>query len=389
MDNLLYDLFRAYYSARKNKRNTINALSFEINHEEKIFRLYREIKSRKYKISPSLCFISFRPVKREIFASDFRDRVVHHLIYNYINPVFEKVFINDTYSCRTGKGTSCGIERAEHFIRSCSKNYSKDCHILKLDIKGYFMAMDRSLLYKKVKETLKNFKEKTDFDLDLVLYLVYKTIFNDPVKNCKVKGKITDWKGLPKSKTLFWTKRGKGLPIGNLTSQLFGNVYLNEFDHFIKEELKIKCYGRYVDDIIIIHKDKEYLKILVSLLKRHLKQNFFLELHSKKIYLQHFSKGVLFLGAIIKPYRSYIGRRTKGNFYRKIGYWKDFFENNKGKMSKKNKSDFLASVNSYLGAIKRKNTYKLRKKIVVEYLLPFFEKYILSSGDYGKVVLKT
>ena len=100
-----------------------------------------------YAIGQSICFIVDKPVKREIFAADFRDRIVHHLIFNYINAIFEKHFIKDSYSCRAGKGTSQGIERVDHFIRSCSENYHKDCWILKLDIKGYFMAMDRNILY--------------------------------------------------------------------------------------------------------------------------------------------------------------------------------------------------------------------------------------------------
>ena len=154
---LLNDLFQAYYDARRNKRNTISALKFEVDYEKKLFKLYEEIKNRNYQLNESICFISFYPVQREIFAADFRDRIVHHLIYNYISPIFERQFINDAYSCREGKGTSYGIKRIDHFIRSCSRNYKKDCYILKLDIKGYFMSMDRSILYEKIEKTLCKF----------------------------------------------------------------------------------------------------------------------------------------------------------------------------------------------------------------------------------------
>jgi len=111
-----------------------------MNYEQKLLDLGRELVNGTYKISPSICFISFKPLQREIFAADFRDRIVHHLIYNYISPIFERSFINDSYSCRLGRGTSYGIKRLNHFIRSCSENYKKDCYILKLDIKGYFMS---------------------------------------------------------------------------------------------------------------------------------------------------------------------------------------------------------------------------------------------------------
>ena len=163
------DLFQAYFDARKNKRNTINALAFEKHLEANLFALASEIIERKYAPKPSICFIVDKPVKREIFAADFRDRVIHHFIYNYISPIFEKSFINDSYSCRKGKGTHYGIKRIDHFIRSCSQNYSKDCYILKLDIKGYFMAMNRSLLYDKVKAELIRTEKKLGFDLELVL----------------------------------------------------------------------------------------------------------------------------------------------------------------------------------------------------------------------------
>ena len=228
------DLFGAYFDARRNKRHTINALSFEVDYETKLFGLYEDIKNGEYCINPSVCFISFSPVQREIFAADFRDRIVHHLIYNYISPLFERLFIGDSYSCRVGKGTSRGVERLGHFIRSCSHNYQKDCYVLKLDIMGYFMAIDHFVLYQKVERVINRFRYDVYFDVDLVLRLIRQVIFHDHVKNCRIKGKIKDWSGLPKSKSLFWAEKNKGLPIGNLTSQLFGNVYLNDFDHFVK-----------------------------------------------------------------------------------------------------------------------------------------------------------
>ena len=345
---LLYDLFQAYYDARKNKRNTINALAFEIDYEAKLFELYEEIKNGKYEISPSICFVIKRPMLREVFAADFRDRVIHHLIYNYISPFFERLFINDSYSCRGGKGTSLGIKRMDHFIRSCSRNYSRDCYILKLDIRGYFMAIDHFILYQKVEKTLNRFREEANFDVDLILRLIHQIIFHNHIKDCRLKGEREDWEDLPKTKSLFYAGKGKGLPIGNLTSQLFGNVYLNDFDHFIKYKLGCKYYGRYVDDFIIINQDKEYLKSIIPIFKEYLKDELSMELHPKKIYLQHFSKGVSFLGAIIKPYRFYIRNQTKGNFQKKIRYWNNFFER-KSNFTRKASGQFLASMNSYLG----------------------------------------
>ncbi len=385
-DKIILDLFQAYFDARKNKRNTINAIVFEKHLEANVFALCDEIIENRYEPKPSICFIVNKPVKREIFAADFRDRVIHHFIYNYISPVFEKVFINDSYSCRKGKGTHYGIKRIAHFIRSCSQNYTNDCYVLKLDIKGYFMAMNKTLLYKKVKEELIKQKQKNDFDLTLVFNLIEKTLFNDPRENCIIKGRETDWIGLPETKSLFYAKRDCGLPIGNLTSQLFGNIYMNDFDHYVKRDLGIKYYGRYVDDIVLIHSDKEYLKSLVPILSNFLLSTLKLTLHPKKIYLQHYGKGVQFLGTVIKPHRIYIASRTKGNFYEAIETQNKIARNHKP--DNEEQKAFLSSINSYMGIMKHYKTYKLRKEILFKNLSAWWWNYVYLSGGISRFVMK-
>ena len=380
------DLFQAYFDARKNKRNTINALAFEKHLEANLFALANEIIERKYTPKPSICFVVDKPVKREIFAADFRDRVVHHFIFNYINPIFEKTFINDSYSCRKGKGTHYGIKRIDHFIRSCSLNYSKDCYILKLDIKGYFMAMNKTLLYNKVKNELIRTKNKVDFDLELVLYLIEKTIFNDPKVNCIIKGKKEDWVGLPQTKSLFHAQPYCGLPIGNLTSQLFGNIYMNEFDHWIKKELGIKHYGRYVDDFVLIHESKDYLQSIIPKLSDFLLSTLQLTLHPNKIYLQHYSKGVKYLGAVIKPHKTYIANRTKGNFYNAIEKQNQIARDHKP--TKEEQQAFQSSMNSYLGIMKHYQSYKLRKEMIFKHLSAWWWNYVYLSGGIAKFEMK-
>ncbi|MCX6798382.1 MAG: RNA-directed DNA polymerase, partial [Candidatus Falkowbacteria bacterium] len=284
-DQLLTDLFSAYYDARRHKRNTLNALEFEINYEHNLLELYHELKSDTYKIGSSVAFVVFDPVQREIIASPFRDRVIHHLVFNYINPILEKVFINDSYSCRQGRGTSYGINRVTHFVSSCSNNYHDNCFILKLDLAGYFMSINHKILYEKVKSYLIKHNEKINFDLDLVLVLLWKIIFHFYTTNCIIRGGLKDWQGLPRNKSLFYTQPGFGLPIGNLTSQLFSNIYLNDFDHYIKRELKFKYYGRYVDDLLLVHQSRERLKIAINEIRDYLQSNLNLKLHPKKIYL--------------------------------------------------------------------------------------------------------
>ena len=382
-DNILLEyLFQAYFDARKNKRNTIIALAFEKKFEEKIFELFDEIISGNYKPNSSICFVVNQPVKRKIFAANFRDRVIHHLIYNYTAPILEKSFINDSYSCRKGKGTHYGIKRIDHFIRSCSQNYSKDCYILKLYIKGYFMSINRKILFEQVNSSLFSKFHKIDFDMNLLLNLIEKTIFNDPTKNCIIKGKRIDWKDLPKDKSLFTSQTNCGLPIGNLTSQLFGNVYLNDFDHFVKSDLKIKYYGRYVDDFVLIHNDRYYLKSLINVIGKYLEKELKLTLHPNKIYLQYYSKGVKYLGAVIKPHRIYIANRTIGNFYNSIQKQNEIVSEHKP--TKEEIESFIASMNSYLGIFQHYKTFKIRKRMLFAYLSGWWWNHVYLSGGYKK-----
>lgn len=370
-DQLLKDLFKAYFDARRNKRNTFNALEFEINYERKIFDLYYDLKNNKYELSRSIAFIVNHPVKREVIAASFRDRIIHHLIFNYINPVFEASFINDSYSCRKGKGTSYGIKRLQHFIRSCSDNYQKNCYILKLDLSGYFMSINRNILYKIIEDKLMKKNIKYNFDVFLVLDLIKKTIFNNCIGNCLVKGDLKDWSSLPINKSLFCAKKDCGLPIGNLTSQLFSNIYLSNFDNFVKRNLRFKYYGRYVDDFIIVDKDKEKLKKAILDIDKYLKENLYLKLHPKKIYLQNFSHGVDFLGAVIGPYKFFCRNRLKHNIYKSITQTNKMLTKN---ISEKGLKMILATANSYLGSLSKYQSFNLRQIIFNERLSFVFKK---------------
>ncbi len=375
-DKLLHDLFLAYYDARKNKRNTTNQMKFEIDYEHNLFELYEDILARRYKIRPSICFVVEKPVKREIFAADFRDRVVHHLVCGYINPIFERVFIHDSFSCRKGKGTLFGIQRLDHHIRSCSQNYSKDCYILKLDLRGYFMSINRKLLLKKLIALLEKYRYRVFnvdengnvirwndcFDFELVFYLLDIIVNNDPTINCRIKGQEKDWDGVPFSKSLFTVPEGVGLPIGNLTSQLFSNIYLNDFDHYLKETLRLKYYGRYVDDFYVIHSDLAFLNELKKTISTYLQQELELCIHPNKIYLQHYRKGVTFLGACVKPHVTFVCQRVKASFLGALDTW-DKNLSRKPDMGMIELEKMRSTINSYLGIMQHHKTFKLKRKI--------------------------
>ena len=357
----LEDIFRAYYECRQSKRRTVNALAFELDFERELVRLWKDINNNTYKVGRSIAFIVKEPVQREVFAADFRDRIVHHLIAEKINSLFEGEFIQDSYSCRTGKGTLYGIKRIDAHIKECSENYTRDCYVLKLDIQSFFMSLDKTILYKNLEHFLQ--ARYNHSDRPIILRLIRQIIFYQPENKCVIKGNRSDWNGLPYYKSLFWSAQNCGLPIGNLTSQIFANFYLHSLDKFVAEKLKIKHYGRYVDDFILIHQDKQVLLDAHKKIKSYLWSNLRLNLHPRKFYLQHYSKGVRFIGAIIKPNRIYIGTRTKTNLYKKIRKEIPVMAQGVGE-TLKGLEHFISSVNSYLGFMRYYNTYRLRNHIL-------------------------
>jgi len=244
------------------------------------------------------------------------------------------------------------------------------------------MSINKNVLFAKLKQFIKEKYQQPD--KDLIIKLCKQIIENDPTKNCIIKGSKNDWKDLPKTKSLFHSKPNCGLPrrlfnqrgepIGNLTSQVFANFYMDCFDHFVKHYLKIRYYGRYVDDFVIVHEDKEYLKKLVPQLSAFLQLELQATIHPKKIYLQHYSKGVNFLGTIILPNRIYIAKRTKGNFYESIEKHNKIARDHKP--TKEEQRALQSSMNSYLGIMKHYKSYKLRKHMINKNLSGWWWNYV-------------
>ena len=385
-EHLLYQLNLSYVQARKNKRNTHNQLAFELNQETNLHHLAKAIYERKYAPKPCIAFIINKPVMREIFAADFTDRVIHHFIYRCIYPIIDRKLIHDTYSCRVGKGTLFGIDRAKGFMRSCSQDFTKDTYFLKLDIEAYFMNMHHDILFEQVIAMLpQNKKSFLGISRETLIYLIRQTIFNNVAENCRIKGSKSDWDDLPPSKSLFNYPSNTGLPIGNLTSQVFGNVYMNDFDHFVKKEMKVKYYGRYVDDMLFVHNDKSFLEDIISQLSHFLLSHFQLKIHPNKIVLKSVNEGIPFLGQIIKPHCTYIGNRTKNNFYQAIQ------EINKvmavvPQFTWQQLCDIRATLNSYIGCMHHTNSFKLRKSMLDRLIQRFYDFYLVDR-NFKKVLI--
>ena len=356
-EELLEELYCAYFDARKNKRGTASQLRFELNLERNLSVLAREISTGHYEVGRSICFVVDKPVKREIFAADFRDRVVHHLLFNWLSPMLERSFVADSYSCRKGKGTLYGIERTRKHIRQCTRNFTQTAYVLKVDISGYFMSINRQRLLDTILTEMEKYRHRRcgrgkmtweeRIDYTLATDLLRKVILNDPTQNCIFRGNRSAWNGLPANKSLFNSEEGCGLPIGNLTSQLFSNVYLSAFDNRMKREEGLRYYGRYVDDIIIVHSDCHYLAQLSERMERVLKTDYGLTMHPRKRLLQRANQGFDFLGmrqhgCVLLP-----GRRLRRGLWQALEAYA--YEMETKCLSYERFCHHRAQLNSYIG----------------------------------------
>lgn len=378
---LLLDLYQAYYDAKRQKSKRSYVVKWEKNLKQNMEELCDDLFYRRYVPRPSKCFIIEYPKKREIFAAMFRDRIVHHLYFNYTHTLYERTFIQDSYSCIKKRGTHYGIGRIRDFCRKESHNWQDKCYVMHLDIRGYFMHIIRSRLLDIATASLKKMAthkvgkdgDKTwgdVIDIGFLIWLTEVVVMIDPKENCVIVGDPKSWEGLDPAKSLLHLEDGLGLPIGNLTSQLFSNVYLNLFDQFMKRDLGCRYYGRYVDDAAVVSADREWLLSLVPRIRAFLKSELGLELRMGKLELSEVHRGVEFLGAFIKPYRIYVSHHATERMRKKIGEI-DF--------SKPYKA--LRSVNSYLGIFRHTNSYRLSRDLLMT-------KEIMKLGVFDKDMTK-
>ena len=254
--------------------------------------------------------------------------------------------------------------------------------LMKLDIQGFFMSMDKHVLYHRIMTFL--YERYEGNDLDLLEYMLRKTIYNRPEKNCFRKMPPKCWEGLPANKSLFGTDGLHGLPIGNLTSQLLALLYLDPLDHLITEDWGIVHYGRYVDDMVLAHPSKERLLEVRGLISEWL-QTQGLTLHPKKTYLQHCAKGVRFVGSVIKPGRKYISSRTMGNFHRKLFHQNKLVESGR-LLTDDEVRKFVAVVNSYMGMMLHFQSGRHFRRFLNR-LSPLWYKYVYICKRDRKVKL--
>jgi len=381
----LENLYKAYLDCRENKRKTANALKFEYNLEENLLKLQKELANGTYQPGRSICFAVLEPTPREIFAADFRDRIVHHLLVREINDIGEKNFIFDSYACRKEKGTHKAVEKLKTFIKKVSQNHRKDFFYAQLDISGFFMSIDKNILYEILEKMVVKQKKSAKWKSE-VLQLGKGIIFFDPTKNYIVKGDQELLASIPPRKSLFYAGENKGLPIGNYSSQFFGNLYLNELDQFVKRTLKAKYFLRYVDDFILLNQDKNELEQQKHTIRLFLKEELCLNFSEKKCHIESIEKGIDFLGYFVKMGYTLARRRVVKSFKQKKNIIKKTTLLNGGKQqNKKNLQREISVINSYCGHTNRANSYNLRKILLDDLLEARLEFCV--TGNYGKVGL--
>ena len=307
-------LYKAYLDARKGKRRTSDEQRFEMVMFEGIQMLAQTILLREYQPRQGIAFIVRDPVVREIFAAPFVDRVVHHFLYNMVAEWWDRRFINDSYSCRKGKGTLYAAQRLQKNILRATRDGTREATGITMDIKGYFMSLDRKRLLERIDWGLERQYGDDPWLKHTLHYLWKETIMDDPTGHVELRGDLSAWRDLPASKSLFCQPPGKGIVIGNLSSQLLSNIYLDTFDRYVTLELGYKFYGRYVDDFYIVVEDERREQVLdeIELMRRKL-QSMGLTLHPKKTHVQDVRKGIKFVGVMVYKNKIIPGFRMKNN----------------------------------------------------------------------------
>lgn len=361
------NLYKAYLGCRENKRTTYHAAKFEMSFESELLKLGDELTSHNYQPGPSICFAITDPKLREVWAADFRDRVVHHLLVNYLEPIWERTFVFHSFACRKKRG-------AHKAICYLKKIITPNLFFLQADIQSFFVSIDKSVLFSLVKKHVKNPE---------ILWLAEKIISHDSTKNYIPRGDLKLLQSVPPHKSLFG-KINCGLPIGNLTSQFFANVYLNELDQFIKHSLKCRYYFRYMDDLLLLNSSKEQLLKWRDDIKTFVETNLKLKLHPKKQILQPATNGINFCGYIVKPDYTLIRRRTVKKLKNNLWHFNEKILNTLSPNDMPRACDIIfndpfivfdngrftddfrhifSSINSVYGFFKHANCYNLRKTL--------------------------
>ncbi len=313
------NLLKAWQEFASGKRSKLDVQKFSADLFDNILQLHNQLANKTYRHGGYYNFNISDPKPRKISKASVQDRLVHHAVYRVLYPFFERTFIADSFSCRIDKGTHKSVNRFLRMFRQASHNNTKGCWVLKCDIKKFFATIDHEILI--------NILEKYIPDKDII-WLVRDIISS------------------------FSTSPGVGLPLGNLTSQLFVNVYMNEFDQYVKHKLKARYYIRYADDFVFLSQDRNWLLRLLPDIRNFLYDRLKLAIHPTKIKIKSFGSGVDFLGWVNFPTHKVLRTTTKNRMLRRVREHPTF-----------------ETLQSYLGLLEHGNTAKVSKELLNTYWL--------------------
>ena len=322
----LENLLKAWMEFLSGKKYKKDVASFSLHLMDNLRVLHDELSTQKYKHGGYKAFKISDPKPRDIHKATVRDRIVHHAIHRILYPYFDKKFIFDSYSSRLGKGTHKAVNRFRDYFHKVSRNNTKTCWVLKCDVRKFFASINHNVL---ISILQKHIPDQNIFAL--------------------LEEVIQSFSG---------TIKGIGLPLGNLTSQLFVNIYLNEFDQFVKHKLKVKCYVRFADDFVILSEDKNYLINILEIIGNYLENELKLTLHPNKVSIETFSSGVDFLGLVSFPNYRVLRTKTKRRMFSKLEKRHESY-----KIGMIPGESLNQSLQSYLGILKHCNGHELTGEI--------------------------
>jgi RNA-directed DNA polymerase len=293
-------LVQAYLDCRRTKRNSASALAFEARVERNLFALHDELAHGRYQPGRSICFVVTHPRPREVWAAQFRDRIVHWLLYNRIAARFHAAFTADSCACIPGRGTLYAARRLEHQARSITSNWSRPAFYLKADLANFFVSIDKAVVQQLLAARVTE---------PWWMQLASTILMHDPRGDVEVRSNRREMALVPPHKSLFNAPPTHGLPIGNLSSQFFANVLLDPLDQMVKHRLRAPHYVRYVDDFVLQHESPAWLNAARVAIEARLAE-LGLQLNPRKTILQPVARGIDFVGHVVQPWRRTTRRRT-------------------------------------------------------------------------------
>ena len=353
---------QAYLDCRANKRNSASALAFEQRLESNLLELHDELCSGRYRPGRSICFVITRPKPREVWAAEFRDRIVHHLLYNQVAARFHAGFVAGSSACIPGRGTLYAAKRLEADVRSLTQNWSRPAYYLKLDLANFFVAIDKRVLHDQLAAKIRE---------PWWLWLASLILFHDPRQNVELRGRAELLARVPTHKSLFNAPADTGLPIGNLSSQFFANVHLDALDQFCKHQLQARHYVRYVDDFILLHESAQWLNDAHARIRAFLPQRLGTQLNPTKTILQPVARGIDFVGQVVRPWRRNTRARTLNSTIERLRTMPA--------------GDTFAAGNSYLGLARQASHSHHEQALIARTLM---QRGHAVAGDLSKIYRK-